>query len=76
MPNHADLAGRFVQVRTRAVRGRLAAYYARVQVTGTSKTGMTVEWRARAFVADKLVWRDYTESIPWAAVQRLRPYTK
>lgn len=74
--DNEKLVGKFVQVRTRAVRGRLAAYYARVQVTETSKTGMTVAWRARAFVADKLVWRDYAESISWAAVQRLRPYTK
>jgi hypothetical protein len=76
MTHREDLAGRFVQVRTRAVRGHLAAHYARVLVTATSKTGLTVAWQARAFVADKLVWRDYAESIPWAAVQRLRPYTK
>ncbi len=74
--NSANLIGRFVQVRTRAMRSRMAAYYARVRVTETSKTGLTVAWQARAFVADKLVWRDYLESIPWAAVQRLRPYTK
>lgn len=76
MLSSGNLVGKFVQVRTRAVRGRLAAHYARVLVTGTSKTGMTVTWRARAFVADKLVWRDYAESISWTAIQRLRPYTK
>ncbi len=74
--NNEDLVGRFIQVRTRAVRGRIAAYYGRVQVTGASTTGLTVAWRAQAFVANKLVWRDYVESIPWATVQRLRSYTK
>lgn len=69
-----SLVDKFVTLRTKPIRNRAGAVWHRALVTAESTTGLTLAWRAWAFVNDKLVLRDYVESVHKSSITQLRTY--